>query len=341
MLPGSRLLKLFRWLAAFALIGVASSAFAFGTSARFVLLTNQDSQFSVTGTWANTFPPPSSGVNPTFYGEFFRSANASGGAETATARWEFGVLAPSPGSYSFDVFWPDTFDFSGSAVVYRLESAPNSIFSGCGTYTTHTTFTGVNADIFEGRWLQVGTATLTTGTCYRLVLSNAGNSGAVLLANAARAERLFESSATITDMPRVATAFAPATTTITSNTPGVPTIITTLTVTCPQIGNVLVTGTGESAAVTNVAGTNFNGLAYSISKNSAATDDANIVQSSALATFNGDANRDFLNVGRLDSCAAGETITYRLTAYRAQAATGPTSFMYNGRLVGQFFATGF
>ena len=217
MSSGSRLLKLFRWLAAFALIGVASSAFAFGTSARFVLLTNEDAQFSVTGTWANVFPPPLSGVNPTFYGQFYRSTSASGGAETAVARWEFGVLAPSPGPYSFDAYIPDTGDFSGTAVVYRLESAPYSIFSGCGTYGTHTTFTGVNADNYEGRWIQIGSATLATGTCYRLVLSNAGNSGAVLLANAVRAERLFESSATITDMPRVATAFAPATTTITSN----------------------------------------------------------------------------------------------------------------------------
>ena len=115
-----------------------------------------------------------------------------------------------------------------------------------------------------------------------------------------------------------------------------PTIVTTLTVTCPQIGNVMVTALGESAAVTNVAGTNFNGLAYSISRNSTATDNANIVQSSSLATFNGDANRDFLNVGRVDSCAAGESVTYRLLAYRAQAATGPTSFMYNGRLIGQY-----
>jgi hypothetical protein len=173
------------------------------------------------------------------------------------------------------------------------------------------------------------------------VLSNSGNSGAVLLANAVRAERLFESSATITDMPRIATAFAPATTNITSTLIGTPTIVTTLTVTCPQVGSVLVTATGESAAQTNVAGTNFNGLAYSISRNSTATDPANVVQSSALATFNGDANRDFLNASRVDSCTAGESVTYRLTAYRSQAATGPASFIYNGRLVGQFFATGF
>jgi hypothetical protein len=113
--------------------------------------------------------------------------------------------------------------------------------------------------------------------------------------------------------------------------------VTTLTVTCPQIGNVQVTGSGESAAVTNIAGNNFNGLAYSISKNSTATDNANVVQSSSLATFNGDANRDFLNVSRVDSCTAGESIIYRLTAYRAQPATGPGSFIWNGRLVGQYF----
>ncbi len=342
MAASSRLLQLVRWFAAVVLLGVASSAFAFGTSARFVVLTNEDPQFSVTGVWAFQGPGPSStGINPTFFGELWRNIAASGGAETATARWEFGVLAPSPGFYSFDAFIPDEGNNSGNAVVYRLESASFSIFSGCGAYSTLVTFTGVNADTFEGRWLQIGTQALATGTCYRLVLSNAGNGGAVIAANAVRAERLFESNATITDMPRVATAFAVATTNIASTSNAVPTIITTLTVTCPQSGNVMVNGSGESAAVTNVNGTNFNGLAYSISKNSMATDNANVVQSSSLATFNGDANRDFLNVSRIDSCGAGESITYRLTAYRSQAATGPGSFIWNGRLLGQYFAGGF
>ena len=334
---------LLRWVAALALVALSSSAFAFGTSARFVLLTNQDPAFSVTGTWTAVSPPASSSVNPTFYGEFYRSVAASGGAANATATWEFGTLAPSPGLYSFDAFIPDSGDFSGDSVVYRLEQAPFSLFSGCGAYTTLVTFAGVNADNFEGRWLQIGTQALEPGTCYRLVLTNGGASNApgFILANAVRAERLFESSATITDMPRVASAFTAGTTNITSTSNAAPTIVTTLTVTCPQIGTVMVTASGESAAQTNVNGTNFNGLASSISMNSTATDNNNVVQSSALATFNGDANRDFLNVQRTDSCTAGQSITYRLTSYRSQAATGPASFIWNGRLVAQYFATGF
>ena len=56
--------------------------------------------------------------------------------------------------------------------------------------------------------------------------------------------------------------------------------------------------------------------------------------------FNGDANRDFLSVQRVDTCASGESITYRLTGYRAQAATGTSSFMWNGRMVAQFYPSG-
>jgi len=335
--------KVCRWLSALLLFCAASGAFAFGTSARFVVLTNEDSQFTTTGSWTNVFPPLSTSQNGTFFGEFFTTALATGGAATATGVWTFGVIAPSQGSYSFDAFVPD--DTTGStadAVIYRLESAPYSIFTGCGSFTTVTTFTGVDHEAFEGRWAPIGTATLDPGVCYRIVVTNQGNtSGDLIAQNAIRAERLFESSATITDMPRVATAFAVATTNITSTSNAVPTIITTLTVTCPQGGSVLVTGSGESAAVTNVAGTNFNGLAYSISRNSTATDNANVVQSSSLATFSGDANRDFLNVSRIDGCTAGESVTYRLTAYRSQPATGPGSFIWNGRLVGQYFATGF
>jgi hypothetical protein len=203
------------------------------------------------------------------------------------------------------------------------------------------TFAPVNADSFEGRWLQVGTQALITGTCYRLVLTNANNAGAFILANAVRAERLFESSVTVSDMPRLATAFAPGTTFVASTSSAVPTIVTTLTVTCPQVGSVMVTGSGESTAQSNFAGTAFIGLAYSISRNNTASDASNVVQSSALAVFNGDANRDFLSVSRVDSCTANESITYRLTVYRSQAAAGSASFIWNGRLIGQYFATSF
>lgn len=307
-----------------------------------MLLTNEDTQFCVTGVWAFATPPTDSTFNnPTFYGQNFRTIAASGGAETATARWEFGILAPSPGLYSFDAFIPDTQDSSGTAVIYRLQSAPWTLMSGCGTYANLVTFAGVNADTAEGRWLQIGTQALQPVTCYRLVLSNQGNTGAVIQANAVRAERMFESSATITDMPRLASNFAPGTTFITSNSSAVPTIIATLTVTCPESGQVITLGSGESAAQSGLAGSNFIGLAYSISKNSTASDPATVVQSSALAVFNGDANRDFLNVSRIDNCADGESITYRLTGYRAQPATSTASFMWNGRLTGQFFSSGF
>jgi hypothetical protein len=103
----------------------------------------------------------------------------------------------------------------------------------------------------------------------------------------------------------------------------------------------MVTGSGESTAQSNFAGTAFIGLAYSISRNNTASDASNVVQSSALAVFNGDANRDFLSVSRVDSCTANESITYRLTVYRSQAAAGPASFVWNGRLIGQYFATSF
>jgi len=324
------------------MLGAVSGA-AFGSAGKFVLLTNQDTSFSVTGTWTNVFPPATyQSTNPTFYGEFYRRVAASGGATTATAIWEFGLLGSFvPGPYAFDAFIPDNLDNSGTAVVYRLESAPFGLFSGCGAYTIDTTFTGVNADSFEGRWVSIGTATVQPFTCYRLVLTNQGNAGSFILANAVRAERQFESSSTVVDIPRVNTAFAAATTNITSNSNAVPTIVTTLTVTCPRAGNVVVTGSGESAAVSTVAGTAFNGLAYSISKGSVATDNTNVVQSSSLATFNGDANRDFLNVQRYDTCVEGESITYRLTGYRAQPATGTSSFIWNGRLIANYFATTF
>jgi Kelch motif/Galactose oxidase, central domain len=111
-----------------------------------------------------------------------------------------------------------------------------------------------------------------------------------------------------------------------------PTIITTLPVTCPAAGAVLVTASGESTALSSVAGRAFIGLAYSIARDSVATDNSNVVQSSALAVFNGDANRDLLNAQRVDSCSPGVTATYRLTAYRTTPETSAASFVWNGRL---------
>jgi hypothetical protein len=98
----------------------------------------------------------------------------------------------------------------------------------------------------------------------------------------------------------------------------------------------VVTASGESAAQAS-ATSSFFGLAYSISRDSTATDNANVVQSSALSGFAGDANRDFLNLQRFDTCTRGTTYTYRLTAYRSQPQTSAASFIWNGRLVAQFF----
>ena len=119
-----------------------------------------------------------------------------------------------------------------------------------------------------------------------------------------------------------------------SSSNAAPTIVSTLAVTCPATGQVLINGSGESAAVSNAAGTSFIGLAYSISRNAVATDNGNVVQSSALARFSGDANRDFLNIERLDTCTPGQVDTYRLTAYAttAQTNTANTSFVWNARL---------
>ena len=127
---------------------------------------------------------------------------------------------------------------------------------------------------------------------------------------------------------------APGTTYVTSATNATPTIVTSLAVMCPASGILAVGGSGESAAKSNVAGNAFIGLAYSIARNSTATDNGNVVQSSALSVFNGDANRDFLNVQRVDGCTPGLSYTYNLTAYATTPQTGITnaSFVFNGRL---------
>jgi hypothetical protein len=239
-------------------------------------------------------------------------------------------------------FIPDDATSTGTAVAYSVQSTSWGLFSGCGTAWTDVSGFPVTVDHSsrEGNWAQIGTAQLAPSTCYRVIMTNANNSAQRIAANAVRAERLFESALTVNDIPRVKSLITAGTTFITSNSNAVPTIVTTLTVQCPVLSNsgqVMVVGSGESAAVTNVAGNNFNGLAYSIAKNSTATDNANVVQSSSLAVFNGDANRDFLHVERVDTCAAGESITYRLTGYRSQAATGPSSFIWNGRLTAQYF----
>ena len=131
-----------------------------------------------------------------------------------------------------------------------------------------------------------------------------------------------------------ANGFAPGTTFVASVSNAVPTVITSLAVACPATGTLVVTGSGESAAKSNFAGSAFIGVAYSIARDSTATDNGNVVQSSALAVFNGDANRDFLNVQRVDTCTPGQNHTYHLTAYATtpQTSTVSGSFVWNGRL---------
>ena len=126
-----------------------------------------------------------------------------------------------------------------------------------------------------------------------------------------------------------ANGFAPGLTFVTSASNAAPTAITSLAVTCPASGLLVVTGSGESAAKSNFAGDAFIGLAYSIARDSTATDNTNVVQSSALAVFNGDANRDFLNVQRVDACTPGANHTYTLTAY----ATTPQTSIASGSFV--------
>ena len=111
--------------------------------------------------------------------------------------------------------------------------------------------------------------------------------------------------------------------------------MTSVNIVCPASGTAVVTGSGESAAQSNFAGNAFIGLAYSIARDGTATDNGNVVQSSALAKFNGDANRDFLNVQRADTCTPGQAHTYFLTAYATTPQTNIASgsFVWNGRLV--------
>ena len=152
--------------------------------------------------------------------------------------------------------------------------------------------------------------------------------------NIANASFVWNGRLTATLLP-AATGFAAGSTLIASASNAAPTVVTSMAVTCPASGNVVVSGSGESAALSSFAGSAFIGLAYSIAKDSTATDNGNVVQSSALAIFNGDANRDFLNVQRADSCTPGQMNTYFLTAYATTPQTNISngSFVWNGRLV--------
>jgi hypothetical protein len=326
--------RFFLGLAIFVLAVPMASAVITGNPSKFIVLDNTDTGFSTTGTWATVTSGDASLVGPT-YGYNTRT-HLGAATETAVAIWSMGSFPSATGSYGFDVFIPATVGVINNAANYRLQqdNGCNGTWSNVGSFAVFDQNTIVN----EGQFRRIGTMTLNFGVCYRVVLSTQSTDTTHLLyADAVRVERLFESKATIPDMPFVVTGFAAATTNITSTSNAAPLIVTSVTFACPANGNVLLTGSGESTAQSTNPSTAFIGLAYSIATNSTATDNANVVQSSALAVFNGDANRDFLNVQTVKSCTAGVSNTYRLTAYRTTPDTGPASFIWNGRLTAQFF----
>lgn len=265
--------------------------------------------------------------------------SAPGGVATST--WTMGVIGTGHGAatYSFDAFIPDDVGGNASGLTYTVQTNGGTDCNS-GTFTALTSFTAI-AHNREGVWLPLGSATITGLTCVRVVLTNASNSPAARVwADAIRMTRETESSGSIVDMPSTNTGFAAGTTYITSATIGTPTQLATMTFNCPRTGKVTVTATGESAAVGNAGGA-FIGLAYSITKDSTTTDTGNVVQSSALSTFNGDANRDFLVVQRSDTCAQSTTVTYRLMGYATTPATkiggvAGNSFIWNARLIGVY-----
>ncbi len=301
-----------------------------------------DGGFSSTGltTYFWNPNPTTIELNGPPIGEYARAVDSAPGG-TASATWTLGVIDTGHGAgrYSFEAYIPDDAGGNASGLTYTVQGN-GGIDCSTGTFTTITSFTGISHNR-EGDWLSLGTATITGFTCVRVVLTNASASPpARVWFDAIRMTRESESSGSIVDMPSTNTGFSAGTTYITSATLATPTQLATMTFTCPRSGEVTVTATGESAAVANAGGA-FMGLAYSITKDSTTTDTGNVVQSSALSTFNGDANRDFLIVQRNDTCTQGTTVTYRLMGYATTPATkiggvGGNSFIWNARLVGVY-----
>ena len=266
-------------------------------------------------------------------------AAAAGG--TATATWNLGLLASAtPGAYSFEAYIPDDDTSNGQGLTYLLQKGSSNTCS-TATYTTATTWSGISQNNRDGNWIRLGTYELDGLVCWRVVLSNASAvSTDRVWADAVRVQREYESAFTIPDMPNAESTLAAGTNFINSASNAAPTVLTSQVYTCPRNGVVTVSASGESAAVSTAGGA-FIGLAYSISKDSLATDNSNVVQSSALSTFAGDANRDFLFAQRVDACTAGQSVTYRLTGYATSAQTkisggAGQSFMWNPRLTVQY-----
>lgn len=319
---------------------MANSASASGT--KFLLVDDEDSGFTTSGMSSACFDNGAVGIlNAPPIGECMHYVNAAAGG-VASATWDFGNISTGAGgSYTVEAFIPDDSNVNAGGLTYSVQQNSQALFCG-GTWNTIGSFTGVTQEDRDGNWLVLGSITLpSTVSCFRVVLTNnSATSTLRLMADAMRLQREFESKSTIPDMPVSSSALAAGTTYVTSATNGTPTTLATLVFACPKSGTVIVSGSGESAAVGN-AGSAFIGLAYSISKDSTATDNSNVVQSSALSGFNGDANRDFLFVQRSDSCTGGTNVTYRLTGYATTGATkiagvGGNSFIWNARLTAQY-----
>ena len=321
---------------------MANSASASGT--KFLLVDDEDANFTGSGLTSICYQnTTTTELNGPPIGECAKYVNAANGG-VASATWDFGnVSTGAGGSYTVEAYIPDDFVGNADGLTYTVQQNSQALFCG-GTWNTIGTFTSISqqGSGIEGNWLVLGSITLpSTTSCFRVVLTNNSTSSTSRLwADAVRIQREFESKTTIPDMPTASSQLAAATTYITSSVQATPTTLATLVFACPKSGTVIVSGSGESAAVANVGGTFF-GLAYSISKDSTATDNSNVVQSSALSGFNGDANRDFLFVQRSDSCTGGTNVTYRLTGYGTTAATkvaggGGNSFIWNARLTAQY-----
>lgn len=333
-----------RFLASFSSIvfaGLLMATSAHANANKVITVDNNDAAFTTSGFTASNYP--SSAFSGVPIGEYAYSAPQSNGG-TASATWSFGAFfsGNDTGTYSVEAYVPDDTGATSTDATYVFQQGSTT---NCATavYTTIGTFSGVNQNNFEGRWMPLGTVSVPPSlACFRLVLTNnSTTSTGTVWADAVRLTREFESLFTIPDMPRSSSAFAAGTTYITSATNATPTVIATLTYSCPASGTLVVSGSGESAAVSSNPSTANIGLAYSLSKDSTATDNTNVVQSSALAIYNGDANRDFLFVQRSDSCTADTSVTYRLTAYATSPSTKITgvsggSFMWNGRITAQY-----
>ena len=323
---------------ALAAVGFTPAAMAFGNTSKILVVDNSDATVSgtaqgvsSTGTWTTVYfdnLSNSTNLSGPPYGTNARYV-ASSATETATFAWYTGQLFVGPGgAYTIEAFMPDDTQGNLSNAQYTVQRGSSTSCSS-STWTTIATLTGDQQNS-DGAWIALGSVTFDQPVCYRVVLSNIGTAGSYVWADAMRFQRAYEHKLTIPDMPTVSSSANTAEVLITSSTGATPTQIRQLIFTCPANGYVLVTGSGESVANSNAVG--YMGLAYSIAKDSTAADINNVIQSSAQSEYNGDQNRDFLSIQRFDSCTKGQSITYNLVGYKAQAQTTSTSYIWNARL---------